>query len=268
MPKNLRDAGHRVGYLAQAMSWIHPFSEIAANCVSTVDPVLALDDFLTVAFDGDADRIGAVDHLGRVVWGDQLLALYAAEVLAEHPGAPIIADVKSSQMLFDEVTRLGGRPLMWRTGHSLLKGKMAEIKAPLAGEMSGHIFFADRWFGFDDGLYCAIRLASLIGRSGRTLAALRDHLPSMVNTPEIRIQVDETRKFAVVEEVKARMKTLGADVFEIDGVRVRTPDGWWLLRASNTQDALTIRCESNSTDGLERLQNQLHAQLRLSNLLI
>ena len=219
-----------------------------------------------VGFDGDGDRIGAIDHLGRIVWGDQLLALYAAVVLKTHPGGTIIADVKSSQTLFDEVARLGGKPLMWKTGHSLLKAKMAETGSPLAGEMSGHIFFADQWYGFDDALYCAVRLLSLVSEAGVPLATLRDRLPSVLNTPEIRFQVSEERKFAVIDEVKARLQAEGARITDIDGVRVNTPDGWWLLRASNTQDVLVARAEAFSIEGLERLKALLAAQLRQSGI--
>lgn len=219
-----------------------------------------------IGFDGDGDRIGAIDEKGRIIWGDQLLALYAAEVLQSHPGATIIADVKASQVLFDEIARLGGQPLMWKTGHSLLKAKMAETGSPLAGEMSGHIFFADKWYGFDDALYCAVRLLALVSKSGVSLGALRDRLPDVLNTPETRFQVDESRKFAVVDEVRERLLAAGANVNAIDGVRVTTADGWWLLRASNTQDVLVARAEAFSPEGLERLKAQLIEQLRLSRL--
>ncbi len=226
---------------------------------------------LGIAFDGDGDRIGAVDEAGGIVWGDQLLAIYSADVLKDHPGATIIADVKASQTLYDEIARLGGVPLMWKTGHSLLKAKMAETGSPLAGEMSGHIFFADRYYGFDDAPYCGIRLVGLVSRSSEPLSALRDRLPSVINTPEVRFQVDETRKFAVVDEVLARMKAASSDnpeikVNDIDGVRIQTPDGWWLLRASNTQDVLVARAESQSDTGLERLKEQLVGQLEQSGL--
>jgi phosphomannomutase len=219
---------------------------------------------LGVAFDGDGDRIGVVDGKGRILWGDQMMALLARDVLARKPGATIIADVKASQVLFDEVTRLGGIPLMWKTGHSLIKSKMAETGAPLAGEMSGHIFFADGYYGYDDALYAAVRLISLIGRSGKSLAALRDELPETVNTPELRFPCGDDRKFAVVKEVKARLVAAGADLNDCDGVRVLTDDGWWLLRASNTQDVLVARCEASSADGLERLKSALVAELEKS----
>ena len=244
----------------------HPDPTVPENLVDLQRAVAEHGCDLGVGFDGDGDRIGAIDHRGRIVWGDQLLALYAGEVLKTHPGGTIIADVKTSQTLFDEVTRLGGRPLMWKTGHSLLKAKMAETGSPLAGEMSGHIFFADKWYGFDDALYCAVRLLSLVSAAGKTLAALRDGLPQVLNTPEIRFQVSEERKFAVIAEVKARLEAEGAEVNAIDGVRVNTPDGWWLLRASNTQDVLVARAEAFTPDGLERLKTLLADQLRQSGI--
>ena len=249
----------------------HPDPTVPENLVDLRKAVVENGCDLGIGFDGDGDRIGAVDETGGIIWGDQLLAIYSAEVLQEHPGATIIADVKASQTLYDEIARLGGKPLMWKTGHSLLKAKMAETGSPLAGEMSGHIFFADRYYGYDDAPYCGIRLMSLVSNSDEPLSALRNRLPSVINTPEVRFQVDETRKFAVVEEIRSRMQAEEAgnpelDVNDIDGIRVQTPDGWWLLRASNTQDVLVARAESQSDDGLERLKAQLVGQLEQSGL--
>ena len=192
--------------------------------------------------------------------------ILARDVLRERPGATIIADVKASQVLFDEVTLAGGTPLMWRTGHSLIKAKMAEIGAPLAGEMSGHVFFADKWYGFDDALYAAVRLLSIVARMKGPLSAVRDALPPVMNTPELRFDCDDTRKFAVIEEVAARLRQAGATVSDIDGVRVSTSDGWWLLRASNTQAVLVARAEARSEEGLERLKAALVEQLAGSGL--
>ena len=217
-----------------------------------------------LAFDGDGDRIGAIDSQGRVIWGDQLLMIFAQDVLRRLPGATVIADVKASTALFDEMARLGGQPLMWKTGHSLIKSKMKEVHAPLAGEMTGHVFFADDYYGFDDALYAAIRLIAASVRLGLSVTRLREGMPVLINTPELRFQVDESRKFAVVDEVRARLAASGAIVNAIDGVRVDTGDGWWLLRASNTQDALVARAESESADGLERLMAQIDAQLAAS----
>jgi phosphomannomutase len=221
-----------------------------------------------IAFDGDGDRIGAIDGQGRIIWGDQLLMIYAEDLLARKPGATIIADVKASRALFDRVAELGGKPLMWKTGHSLIKSKMKETQAPLAGEMSGHVFFADGYYGYDDALYAAVRLIAASARIGRSVTELRSAMPEMRNTPELRFQVDESRKFAAIEEVKARLASASDDieVDDTDGVRVTTPDGWWLLRASNTQDVLVARAESYTDEGLERLLAQIDEQLAASGL--
>jgi len=242
----------------------HPDPTEPKNLVQLQETVARQKLDLGIAFDGDGDRIGAVDAKGRIIWGDQLLSVLARDVLKDKPGSSIIADVKASQVLFDEVARLGGRPLMWKTGHSLIKVKMAETGSPLAGEMSGHIFFADRYYGFDDALYAAVRLLKAIVRNGGDLAALRDQLPSPVNTPELRFPCADDRKFAVVGEVRDRLKDAGADFDDIDGVRVKTADGWWLLRASNTQAVLVARAEARDEAGLERLKADLGRQLEQS----
>ena len=240
----------------------HPDPTVEENLEQLKDAVAASGADLGIGFDGDGDRIGVIDGQGRVLWGDQLIALLSREVLAERPGATIIADVKASQVLFDEIARLGGRPLMYKTGHSLIKTRMAEEKAPLAGEMSGHIFFADRYYGFDDALYVALRFLSLASAEGGQVARLRSELPEVINTPEIRFDCEESRKFAIVEEVRRRLQAEGADINDIDGVRVQTEDGWWLLRASNTQAVLVARCEASSAQGLERLKQALAGHLR------
>jgi phosphomannomutase len=219
-----------------------------------------------VAFDGDGDRIGAIDGEGRVIWGDQLLMIYAEDLLARLPNATIIADVKASRALFDQVAALGGQPLMWKTGHSLIKSKMKETGAPLAGEMSGHVFFADTYYGYDDALYAAVRLIAASVRLGQSVTQLRGAMPAMLNTPELRFQVDESRKFAAIDEVKVRLAGSTAQVNDTDGVRVTTADGWWLLRASNTQDVLVARAESDTAEGLARLLAQIDEQLALSGL--
>ena len=219
---------------------------------------------LGIAFDGDGDRIGAIDAEGRIVWGDQLLAILAREVLARRPGATIIADVKASQVLFDDVAAHGGKPMMWKTGHSLIKTKMAETGSPLAGEMSGHVFFADGYYGYDDALYAAVRLLKAVAGQGGSLARLKDGLPQMVNTPEMRFDCAEERKFEVVDEVKARLAAAGANVEAIDGVRVNTADGWWLLRASNTQAVLVARAEGRDQAAVDRLVAALAGELAKS----
>ena len=209
--------------------------------------------------------IGVVDGQGRVLWGDQIMVLAAREVLADEPGATIIADVKASQAFVDEIERLGGKPLIWKTGHSHIKTKMYETGAPLAGEMSAHIFFKHRYYGYDDAVYTAVRLLSVVASGEQSLAEMRDGIPQMVNTPEIRIDCAEERKFKIIDEAKGRLAGQpDLDINEIDGVRVSTPDGWWLLRASNTQAALVARCESATKEGLERLKEQLRAQLQAS----
>ncbi|MFL6725700.1 MAG: phosphoglucomutase/phosphomannomutase PgmG [Sphingomicrobium sp.] len=217
-----------------------------------------------IAFDGDGDRIGAVDGKGRVIWGDQLLMILAVPVLEANPGAVLIADVKASQAFFDRVAELGGRPLMWKTGHSLIKSKMKETGAPLAGEMSGHIFFKHRWYGFDDALYAAVRLIEAVSASGESLTEIMDAMPKTKATPELRFQVDEVRKFAIVDEVRDRLSIDGATVDATDGVRVSTADGWWLLRASNTQDVLVARAEAADEAALSRLVAQIDDQLAKS----
>ena len=219
-----------------------------------------------VAFDGDGDRIGAIDGQGRVIWGDQLLSIYAEAVLKDVPGATIIADVKASQALYDRVSELGGVPLMWKTGHSLIKSKMKETGSPLAGEMSGHVFFKHRYYGFDDALYAAVRLIEAQTLLGKSVTDMRGAMAPMINTPEMRFQVDESRKFAVVDEVLERLSAAGADVNATDGARVNTEDGWWLLRASNTQDVLVARAEARSQQGLDRLIAQIDDQLAASGL--
>jgi len=219
-----------------------------------------------IAFDGDGDRIGAIDGEGRIIWGDQLLMIYAEDVLRDMPGSTIIADVKASRALFDRVSALGGKPLMWKTGHSLIKSKMKDTGSPLAGEMSGHIFFKHKYYGYDDALYAAVRLIAASAHLGKSVTELRGEMPAMVNTPEMRFQVDESRKFAVPEEVRNRLAGTDAQVDTTDGVRVTTKDGWWLLRASNTQDVLVARAESDSEAGLERLIAQIDEQLAASGL--
>jgi phosphomannomutase len=244
----------------------HPDPTEEANLEDLKALVTGLGLDFGIAFDGDGDRIGAIDGKGRVVWGDQLLAILAEPVLADVPGATIIADVKASQALYDRIAALGGTPLMWKTGHSLIKSKMKETGAPLAGEMSGHIFFAHDYYGFDDALYAAVRLIRAVTKLGGSLTALKSAMPAVVNTPELRFQVDESRKFAVVEEVLDRLGAAGAEVNRTDGARVNTGDGWWLLRASNTQDVLVARAEAKDEAGVERLMAQIDEQLALSGI--
>ena len=244
----------------------HPDPTVPENLADLQRLVAEKNLDFGIAFDGDGDRIGAIDGEGRVIWGDQLLMIYAEDLLGNRPGSTVIADVKASRALFDRVAELGGKPLMWKTGHSLIKSKMKEIQAPLAGEMSGHIFFADDYYGYDDALYAAIRLIAASARLGKSVTELKSAMPAMLNTPELRFQVDESRKFKVVEEVLDRLEASGAEVNRTDGARVNTADGWWLLRASNTQDVLVARAEAKDQAGLDRLLAQIDEQLALSGL--
>lgn len=249
----------------------HPDPSVEENIVQLRNCVLENNCDLGIAFDGDGDRIGALDNKGRMIMGDQLLVLLARDVLENLPGTTIIADVKSSQVLFDEVAKAGGKPLMWKTGHSLIKYKMAEIDASLAGEVSGHIFYKDNNC-FDDGLYAAVRLINIVANSEAGLDSLLDSIPTTFSTSEGRIDVPDERKFQVIEEIKAHLEAKGIHKYgegnkddssynDIDGLRVNTTDGWWLLRASNTQAALVSRCESSSQTGLEKLVEGLKKYL-------
>jgi phosphomannomutase len=241
----------------------HPDPTVPENLETLIETVAEVGADLGIAFDGDGDRIGVVDDKGRILWGDQLIAVLAEDVLAERPGATIIADVKASQILFDRVAALGGVPEMWRTGHSLIKTRMAETGAPLAGEMSGHIFFKDRYYGFDDALYAAVRLIETLSGREEPLSILRDRLPQMVNTPELRFPCSEERKFSAIDDVKIWLEgRAGLEVSKVDGVRVKNANGWWLLRASNTQDVLVARCESDTEAGLASLKGDLAEALR------
>jgi phosphomannomutase len=245
----------------------HPDPTVEKNLAQLKDAVAANGCDLGIAFDGDGDRIGVIDGQGRVLWGDQLLAILARDVIAANPGATVIADVKTSTVFFDEIRRLGGNPMMWKTGHSHIKSKMAEIGAPLAGEMSAHIFFKDRYYGYDDALYAAIRLLNVLNGTDASLADLLDAMPKTVSTPEIRFDCPDDRKFQVVEEVRARLADeRGIEFHGMDGVRVQSADGWWLLRASNTQPVLVARCEAENQDGLARLKAALAGQLAKSGL--
>jgi phosphomannomutase len=244
----------------------HPDPTVDKNLVDLIKVVREQKCDLGLAFDGDGDRVGAVDEKGNILRCDMLITLYARDVLKRHPGAAIIGDVKCSGVMFDEINKMGGRAIMWKTGHSLIKAKMAETNAPLAGELSGHIFFNDGWYGFDDGMYCSIRLIDVLVEEGKTLSTLTDALPKILNTPEVRFEVDETEKFALVAKLVASVKAIAAadasiTVNDIDGARVGTPDGWWLVRASNTQNVLAMRAEANSEEGLARIKAMAAAEM-------
>ncbi len=247
----------------------HPDPTVAKNLVDLQKAVREHKCDIGLGFDGDADRVGAVDENADIIWADIMMAVMAAEVLKENPGAPIIADVKCSRVFFDEITRLGGKPIMWNTGHSLIKAKMKEVNSPFAGELAGHICFADKYYGFDDGVYSAVRLLNILSNADKPLSGLVAHLPKMFNTPEVRFHVPAERKFQIAPEMKARLlaeNNKDNAINDIDGVRVTTPNGWWLMRPSNTEDVLTIRAEGFSPEGLERLKKQLIDQLAQSGI--
>jgi phosphomannomutase len=244
----------------------HPDPTVEKNLVDLRREVAASGSVMGLGFDGDGDRIGVVDSTGRIVWADQLMLVYAEELLRRIPGATVVADVKSSQVLFDGIAAAGGIPLMCATGHSIIKDKMFEVGAPLAGEMSGHICFGDRYWGFDDAVYCAMRLIRIVAESGVTLSEIVDRLPKVLNTPELRFDCPEERKFEVVEEVRDRLIADGADIVEIDGVRVKVDGGWWLLRASNTQNVLVARCEADDAERLSTLKQEVARQVGLSGI--
>jgi len=209
-----------------------------------------------VGFDGDGDRIGVVDDQGNLLWGDQLMIVFSRDVLPANPGAAVISEVKASKLLYEEIKRLGGRPIMWKTGHSLIKQKIKEEKALLAGEMSGHIFFADRFFGFDDAIYSSARLAEILSRSGKKLSEMLADLPRTYYTPEIRIYASDEVKFKIVDEVKKELAEK-YPVNDIDGIRVSYPKGWALVRASNTQAALVLRYEADTPEDLEAIKKEV-----------
>ena len=240
----------------------HPDPTVEKNLVDLKAAVAEHKCDLGIAFDGDGDRIGVVDENGAVLWCDTLMTIYARDVLAAHPGAAIIGDVKCGQVMFDEINRLGGNAVMWKTGHSLVKAKMKELHAPLAGELSGHIFFADKYYGYDDALYCAVRLMNAVCAANGGLSSLTVDLPTLYSTPEVRFEVDEAEKFDLVPRIAQSLADQGVAVNDIDGVRVKTDDGWWLCRPSNTQAVLVARAEADSPEGLERLKAMLVAEVK------
>ncbi|MBX5467534.1 MAG: phosphomannomutase/phosphoglucomutase [Firmicutes bacterium] len=241
----------------------HPDPVVAENLRDLVAAVTRSRADLGLAFDGDGDRIGVVDDTGRILWGDRLMVLYWREILPRYPGAWGIVEVKCSQTLYDEIARLGGRPLFYKTGHSLIKAKMRELNAPFTGEMSGHMFFADEYFGFDDAFYAAGRLLRLMSRQGRPLSSLLADVPDLPATPEVRIDCPDDRKFEVVAQLTRRFRDqLGLPVIDVDGVRVQFPAGWGLVRASNTQPALVARAEAQTAPELDAIVAILDRELR------
>jgi phosphomannomutase/phosphoglucomutase len=252
----------------------HPDPTVLENLSDLMRAVKDHKADVGIGYDGDADRIGAVDEQGEVLWGDRLLVLYARDILAEKPGSTIISEVKASQGLYDDIAARGGRPIMWKTGHSLIKAKMKEESAVLAGEMSGHMFFADRYFGYDDAVYASCRLIEILAKKTATLSALVADLPKTIVTPEIRVDLPDAVKFEVMRSIQATfaeyLKTrqkLGPakltlrDVITIDGVRAIFDDGWGLIRASNTQPALVLRFEAASADRMHAIRALIEGEL-------
>lgn len=238
----------------------HPDPVVPENLKDLQQCVRAERADLGVAYDGDADRLGVVDDQGEIIWGDQLLVLFARDILPGRPGATVIGEVKCSQVLYDEIARLGGQGIMWKAGHSLIKAKIRETGAILGGELSGHVFFADRFFGYDDAIYATCRLVEILAKSGRSLRELLADLPRPASTPEIRVDCPDERKFAVIARLAARLKSR-YPVVDIDGVRVLFPDGWALARASNTQPALVLRFEAASPGRVQELQDLMMTEL-------
>jgi len=240
----------------------HPDPTIPENLMYLIQKVKEEKADLGIAFDGDGDRIGVVDHEGNIIWGDQLMVIFSRDLLRRYRGGKIIGEVKCSQVLYDDIEKNGGQPIMWKTGHSLIKDKMKEENALLAGEMSGHLFFAERYFGYDDAIYAGARLLEIVSRKEESIKEMLSDLPKMVNTPEIRIDCSDEIKFDVVADIAREFKSEGYRVIDVDGARVIFGDGWGLIRASNTQPVLVLRFEAKNNEGLERIQNIFREKLQ------
>jgi len=232
----------------------HPDPTKIENLQDLITKVKETGADLGIGFDGDADRIGVVDGNGNILWGDMLMVLFSREILKDNPGRKIISEVKASEVLYAEIEKNGGIPIMWKAGHSLIKKKIFEENAILAGEVSGHIFFNDRWFGFDDAVYSGARLLELLSNSSQTLEEMVETIPDTVNTPEIRVDTTEEAKFEIVDKIVSKFKE-NYEVIDIDGARIKFPDGWALVRASNTQPSLVLRFESDSEENLQKIRN-------------
>ncbi|MCX6555114.1 MAG: phosphomannomutase/phosphoglucomutase [Candidatus Aminicenantes bacterium] len=239
----------------------HPDPTVVKNLQDLIAKVKETGADLGIGLDGDADRLGVVDSRGRILWGDQLLVIYARSILKDHPGATIISEVKASEVLYSEIRKYGGVPIMWKAGHSLIKKKIFEVNALAAGEVSGHIFFNDKWFGFDDAVYAGARLLEILGDSTQTLAEIYDTIPVAFNTPEIRVDAGDDVKFRIVDAIHDHFKKI-LPVIDIDGARVKFPHGWALVRASNTQPSLVVRYEADSAAELQAIQAQVDEVIR------
>jgi phosphomannomutase/phosphoglucomutase len=238
----------------------HPDPTKVENLQDMISKVKETDADLGISFDGDGDRIGVVDKAGNIIWGDQLMIIFARNILKQHPRAKIISEVKASQVLYSEIEKNGGVPIMWKTGHSLIKKKIFEENAMLAGEVSGHIFFNDRWFGFDDAVYAGARLLELLANGEASLGDILETIPKTYNTPEIRIDTQEEAKFKIVSDIKDMFQKTH-DVIDIDGARIKFPHGWGLIRASNTQPSLVLRFEADSEAHLKQYQQEVESVL-------
>jgi phosphomannomutase/phosphoglucomutase len=238
----------------------HADPTVAENLLDCIEAVTAYEADVGIAFDGDADRIGIVDETGRIIWGDELMVLLSRYVLAERPGSTVIAEVKCSQTLFDDIERHGGRPLMWKAGHSLIKSKMKETGAALAGEMSGHIFFADRFYGFDDATYAAARVVEILSNTDRTLSDLLSDLPKTYSTPELRMPCPDETKFDVVAMIAHEFSKTNK-VITIDGARIIFDHGWGLVRPSNTQAILVLRFEADTAEHLDEIRSRVEGKV-------
>jgi phosphomannomutase / phosphoglucomutase len=239
----------------------HPDPTLVENLVDLQSAVKSHGLELGIAFDGDADRIGVIADTGKIIWGDLLLALYARDILKQRPGATFISEVKCSMNLYQDIEKHGGRAIMWKTGHSLIKAKMKEEKAVLAGEMSGHMFFADRYFGYDDAIYAACRLIEMLANSAMPLGQMLAEFPETYVTPEIRVQCDDDKKFSVVGKIKSHFSQKYR-VIDVDGARIIFPQGWGLVRASNTQDVLVMRFEADTQANLDAIRSQVEEQVQ------
>ncbi len=264
-PPIFRDLGCQVWEIACTpdgnFPFHHPDPTVPENLAMLIDKVREEKADLGIAYDGDADRIGAVDETGKILWGDELLVLFARDVLKRNPGATIISEVKCSQRLYDDITKNGGKPIMWKAGHSLLKAKMKETHALLAGEMSGHMFFKERYFGYDDAIYASLRLLEILAKSCQPLSTLLADLPESVSTPEIRVDCPDHLKFVIAERATDYFRQ-HYSVIDVDGVRVQFPEGWGLIRASNTQPALVLRFEARSEIKLNEYRALIENKLR------
>ncbi len=239
----------------------HPDPTKSENLEDIISKVKETRSDVGIAFDGDADRIGVVDQNGTILWGDQLMIIFAKDILKKNPGRKVISEVKASEVLYKEIEKYGGIPIMWKTGHSIIKKKIFRENAIFAGEMSGHIFFNDRWFGFDDAVYSGARLLEILGNSEKTLSEIMNGIPKAINTPEIRIDTTEKAKFKIVSQIVTHFKK-DYEVIDIDGARIKFPSGWALVRASNTQPSLVIRYEADTQKHLKEIQDRVEPILR------